>query len=196
MQYRGGSELLVEAGDQRRVISLPKEIQGKVGGAKFMDRSLVITMRWCNQSQKFIWLPFQMSFWCYSNHSNCQFTNDLFKDHEGKLYKMIIIIICQKAQDIKFSDLSQFLEETLLLHMDSINGCERIKKGCVCVCIRVKWAGARLGLRICNLTWFGLSWRIKRELFISNYYLFARPFSNWIQYFLTFLIPFCTAHKS
>ncbi|XP_050947047.1 uncharacterized protein At1g26090, chloroplastic isoform X3 [Cucumis melo] len=44
-QYRGGSELLVEAGDQRRVISLPKEIQGKVGGAKFMDRSLVITMR-------------------------------------------------------------------------------------------------------------------------------------------------------
>lgn len=51
---------------------------------------------------------------------------------------MIIIIICQKAQDIKFSDLSQFLEETLLLHMDSINGCERIKKGCVCVCIRVK----------------------------------------------------------
>ncbi|KAA0034522.1 ArsA_ATPase domain-containing protein [Cucumis melo var. makuwa] len=41
----GGSELLVEAGDQRRVISLPKEIQGKVGGAKFMDRSLVITMR-------------------------------------------------------------------------------------------------------------------------------------------------------
>uniref|UniRef100_A0A9I9D2V0 ArsA_ATPase domain-containing protein n=1 Tax=Cucumis melo TaxID=3656 RepID=A0A9I9D2V0_CUCME len=43
--YRGGSELLVEAGDQRRVISLPKEIQGKVGGAKFMDRSLVITMR-------------------------------------------------------------------------------------------------------------------------------------------------------
>lgn len=45
MQYRGGSELLVEAGDQRRVISLPKEIQGKVGGAKFMDRSLVITMR-------------------------------------------------------------------------------------------------------------------------------------------------------
>ncbi|TYK09076.1 ArsA_ATPase domain-containing protein [Cucumis melo var. makuwa] len=42
---KGGSELLVEAGDQRRVISLPKEIQGKVGGAKFMDRSLVITMR-------------------------------------------------------------------------------------------------------------------------------------------------------
>lgn len=47
MQYRGGSELLVEAGDQRRVIQLPSKIQGKVGGAKFniMDRSLVITMR-------------------------------------------------------------------------------------------------------------------------------------------------------
>lgn len=44
-QYRGGSELLVEAGDQRRVILLPPKIQGKVGGAKFMDRSLVITMR-------------------------------------------------------------------------------------------------------------------------------------------------------
>ncbi|KAE9615416.1 hypothetical protein Lal_00048469 [Lupinus albus] len=43
-QYRGGSELLVEAGDQRRVIPLPKEIQGKVGGAKFADRSLVITL--------------------------------------------------------------------------------------------------------------------------------------------------------
>ncbi|KAF8399175.1 hypothetical protein HHK36_015040 [Tetracentron sinense] len=44
-QYRGGSELLVEAGDQRRVIRLPSEIQGKVGGAKFTDRNLVITMR-------------------------------------------------------------------------------------------------------------------------------------------------------
>ncbi|CAN1314373.1 Uncharacterized protein At1g26090, chloroplastic [Linum perenne] len=44
-QYRGGSELLVEAGDQRRVIVLPPKIQGKVGGAKLMDRSLVITMR-------------------------------------------------------------------------------------------------------------------------------------------------------
>ncbi|EOY02157.1 P-loop containing nucleoside triphosphate hydrolases superfamily protein isoform 4 [Theobroma cacao] len=44
-QYRGGSELLVEAGDQRRVIFLPPEIQGKVGGAKFTDRSLVITIR-------------------------------------------------------------------------------------------------------------------------------------------------------
>ncbi|KAL5078799.1 hypothetical protein RYX36_007220 [Vicia faba] len=43
-QYRGGSELLVEAGDQRRVIALPPKIQGKVGGAKFQDRSLVITM--------------------------------------------------------------------------------------------------------------------------------------------------------
>ncbi|XP_043716470.1 uncharacterized protein At1g26090, chloroplastic [Telopea speciosissima] len=44
-QYRGGSELLVEAGDQRRVIRLPSGIQGKVGGAKFTNKSLVITMR-------------------------------------------------------------------------------------------------------------------------------------------------------
>ncbi|XP_010460363.1 PREDICTED: uncharacterized protein At1g26090, chloroplastic isoform X2 [Camelina sativa] len=44
-QYRGGSELLIEAGDQRRVINLPSQIQGKVGGAKFLDRSLIITMR-------------------------------------------------------------------------------------------------------------------------------------------------------
>ncbi|KAK3222626.1 hypothetical protein Dsin_009651 [Dipteronia sinensis] len=44
-QYRGGSELLVEAGDQRRAIRLPPQIQGKVGGAKFIDRSLIVTMR-------------------------------------------------------------------------------------------------------------------------------------------------------
>ncbi|XP_027359967.1 uncharacterized protein At1g26090, chloroplastic isoform X2 [Abrus precatorius] len=43
-QYRGGSELLVEAGDQRRAIPLPPEIQGKVCGAKFVDRSLVVTL--------------------------------------------------------------------------------------------------------------------------------------------------------
>jgi len=45
LQYRGGSELLIEAGDQRRVIHLPSQIQGKVGGAKFVDRSLIVTMR-------------------------------------------------------------------------------------------------------------------------------------------------------
>lgn len=45
LQFRGGSELLVEAGDQRRSIHLPRQIQGKVGGAKFVDRRLVITMR-------------------------------------------------------------------------------------------------------------------------------------------------------
>ncbi|KAH0916081.1 hypothetical protein HID58_030527 [Brassica napus] len=44
-QYRGGAELLIEAGDQRRVIRLPSQIQGKVGGAKFVDRSLIVTMR-------------------------------------------------------------------------------------------------------------------------------------------------------
>ncbi|KAK4263742.1 hypothetical protein QN277_029117 [Acacia crassicarpa] len=43
-QYRGGSELLVEAGDQRRAIPLPPKIQGKVGGAKFIDRNLVVTL--------------------------------------------------------------------------------------------------------------------------------------------------------
>lgn len=45
MQFRGGSELLVEAGDQRRIIHLPSQLQGKVGGAKFSERSLVITMQ-------------------------------------------------------------------------------------------------------------------------------------------------------
>lgn len=44
-QYRGGSELLVEAGDQRRVIRLPPRIQGKVAGARFMDKNLIVTMR-------------------------------------------------------------------------------------------------------------------------------------------------------
>lgn len=44
-QYRGGSELLVEAGDQRRIIRLPAGLQGKVGGAKFIDRNLVVTLR-------------------------------------------------------------------------------------------------------------------------------------------------------
>ncbi|CAA6661244.1 unnamed protein product [Spirodela intermedia] len=44
-QYRGGTELLVEAGDQRRVIHLPSRLQGKVGGAKFVDGSLLVTLR-------------------------------------------------------------------------------------------------------------------------------------------------------
>ncbi|KAH7682687.1 arsenite-transporting ATPase protein [Dioscorea alata] len=44
-QYRGGAELLVEAGDQRRIIRLPHAMQGKVGGAKFINRSLVVTLR-------------------------------------------------------------------------------------------------------------------------------------------------------
>lgn len=43
-QYRGRLELLVEAGDQRRVIFLPSQIQGKVAGAKFLGRNLVITL--------------------------------------------------------------------------------------------------------------------------------------------------------
>lgn len=45
MQYRGGSELLIEAGDQRRVIKLPLTMQGKVQGAKFVDRNLVVSIR-------------------------------------------------------------------------------------------------------------------------------------------------------
>lgn len=44
-QYRGGTELLVEAGDQRRIIHLPSAMQGKVGGAKFTGRNLVVTLR-------------------------------------------------------------------------------------------------------------------------------------------------------
>ncbi|KAG6496418.1 hypothetical protein ZIOFF_044285 [Zingiber officinale] len=44
-QYRGGSELLVEAGDQRRIIKLPSGMHGKVRGAKFNDRNLVVTLR-------------------------------------------------------------------------------------------------------------------------------------------------------
>ncbi|OAY65365.1 Uncharacterized protein, chloroplastic [Ananas comosus] len=44
-QYRGGSELLVEAGDQRRIIKLPLGMQGKVSGAKFIDRNLVVKLR-------------------------------------------------------------------------------------------------------------------------------------------------------
>ncbi|XP_008787920.2 uncharacterized protein At1g26090, chloroplastic [Phoenix dactylifera] len=44
-QYRGGSELLVEAGDQRRIIQLPRGMHGKVGGAKFIDRNLLVVLR-------------------------------------------------------------------------------------------------------------------------------------------------------
>ncbi|XP_057872614.1 uncharacterized protein At1g26090, chloroplastic [Cryptomeria japonica] len=44
-QWRGGSELLVEAGDQRRIINLPIKMQGKVTGAKFDSGNLVITLK-------------------------------------------------------------------------------------------------------------------------------------------------------
>lgn len=44
-QWRGGSALLIEVGDQRRVVQLPPGLQGKVGGAKFVDKSLVVTMK-------------------------------------------------------------------------------------------------------------------------------------------------------
>jgi HSP20-like domain found in ArsA len=45
MQYRGGSELLVEAGDQRRIIKLPSDMQGKVTAAKFVDKNLIVKLR-------------------------------------------------------------------------------------------------------------------------------------------------------
>ncbi|PKU77434.1 uncharacterized protein At1g26090, chloroplastic [Dendrobium catenatum] len=44
-QYRGGTELLIEAGDQRRIIQLPLAMQGKVASAKFIERNLVVTLR-------------------------------------------------------------------------------------------------------------------------------------------------------
>ncbi|CAM6107341.1 unnamed protein product [Calypogeia fissa] len=43
-QWRGNTELLVEAGDQRRSISLPPGMQGKVTKAKFENKSLVVTI--------------------------------------------------------------------------------------------------------------------------------------------------------
>ncbi|GJW04625.1 P-loop containing nucleoside triphosphate hydrolase superfamily protein [Tanacetum coccineum] len=43
-QYRGESELLIEAGDQRRVVFPPSQIQGKIRGAKFVERKLIITI--------------------------------------------------------------------------------------------------------------------------------------------------------
>lgn len=44
-QLRGGSELLVEAGDQRRSVVLPAAMRGKVSGAKFQEKSLVVTIK-------------------------------------------------------------------------------------------------------------------------------------------------------
>ncbi|XP_002967033.2 uncharacterized protein At1g26090, chloroplastic [Selaginella moellendorffii] len=38
------SELLLDAGDQKRVIKLPPQMHGKVKGAKFQDKSLIIQM--------------------------------------------------------------------------------------------------------------------------------------------------------
>jgi HSP20 family molecular chaperone IbpA len=45
MQWRGGSELLVEAGDQRRSVVLPAAMRGKVAAAKFQDKSLIVTIK-------------------------------------------------------------------------------------------------------------------------------------------------------
>eukprot|EP00850_Spirogloea_muscicola_P006989 SM000034S12743 [mRNA] locus=s34:526534:530185:+ [translate_table: standard] len=43
-QWRGGSELLVEVGDQRRSIAIPAGMRGKVVGARFQGPSLTITL--------------------------------------------------------------------------------------------------------------------------------------------------------
>ncbi len=50
VQWRGGSELLVEAGDQRRSVVLPTGMRGKVSGAKFQENCLVVTVkpRWAS----------------------------------------------------------------------------------------------------------------------------------------------------
>jgi hypothetical protein len=50
VQWRGGSELLVEAGDQRRSVVLPTAMRGKVSGAKFQENCLVVTVkpRWAS----------------------------------------------------------------------------------------------------------------------------------------------------
>lgn len=44
-QWRGGSALLIESGDQRRVVDLPTGLRGKVGGAKFDDKRLIVSMK-------------------------------------------------------------------------------------------------------------------------------------------------------
>jgi arsenite-transporting ATPase len=44
-QYQKGAELLVEAGDQRRSISLPQGMRGKVSGAKFSKGYLTVTLK-------------------------------------------------------------------------------------------------------------------------------------------------------
>ncbi|KAG0587022.1 hypothetical protein KC19_2G134900 [Ceratodon purpureus] len=44
-QLRGGAELLVEAGDQRRSVVLPAAMRGKVSAAKFLEKSLVVTIK-------------------------------------------------------------------------------------------------------------------------------------------------------
>lgn len=43
-QWRGNTELLIEAGDQRRSISLPPGMHGKVTKAKFENKSLFVTI--------------------------------------------------------------------------------------------------------------------------------------------------------
>ncbi|KAG6544438.1 hypothetical protein Mapa_014076 [Marchantia paleacea] len=44
-QWRGGTELLVDVGDQRRSIFLPPDMRGKVAGAKFLNKSLVVSIK-------------------------------------------------------------------------------------------------------------------------------------------------------
>lgn len=44
-QWRGGSELVVDVGDQRRSITIPPGMRGKVVGAKFQDNLLTVTLK-------------------------------------------------------------------------------------------------------------------------------------------------------
>eukprot|EP00249_Psilotum_nudum_P020067 c27544_g1_i1 orf=290-1648(-) len=44
-QWRGGSALLIEVGDQRRVVNLPMRLCGKVVGARFDDNSLIVSLK-------------------------------------------------------------------------------------------------------------------------------------------------------
>ncbi|KAJ7547937.1 hypothetical protein O6H91_08G110500 [Diphasiastrum complanatum] len=44
-QLRGASELLIDTGDQRRIVSLPSEFQRKVSAAKFHEKVLVISFK-------------------------------------------------------------------------------------------------------------------------------------------------------
>ncbi|GAB2297082.1 hypothetical protein Dimus_031182 [Dionaea muscipula] len=84
-QYRGGSELLVEAGDQRRVIELPRQVQGKVGGAKFIDRSLKLQLPFDAQ------VKVELRTACYLKTTCCALNKSMgdgsYKRHNMQAYQ-------------------------------------------------------------------------------------------------------------